>query len=64
VKNHKRVLSLKPTQFAVGILEVQEKIEEMKKLDSRQLRKFVKQTPIPVVTAPTNDFDSVLVFYA
>jgi hypothetical protein len=52
VKRRQRVLKLRPTQFAVGMLEVEEKIEMARDLDEEQLREFVEDNPIPVVVGP------------
>jgi hypothetical protein len=47
-----KVLSLRPTQFAVGMLEVDEKLEAARKLSKGELRKYVKDNPVPVVISP------------
>lgn len=52
VKKYQPTLSLKPTQFAVGLLEVEYKVAEMKKLKPKKLKKLVRDTPIPVVISP------------
>lgn len=44
-----RVLNLRPTQFAVGMLEVDEKIKLVGTLDGKALKKFVADNPVPVV---------------
>jgi hypothetical protein len=48
----KRILDLKPTQFAVGMLEVDEKIELAKKMSKKQLKAYVADNPVPVVLSP------------
>ncbi len=45
-------MSLKPTQFAVGMLEVDEKLKTHRKLSKKQLRVLVDENPIPVVRGP------------
>ena len=55
MKKYQKLLSLKPTQFAVGILEIHEKIEAFEKLSKAELRKLIKKTPIPVVVSPDKD---------
>ena len=55
IKKYQPTLSLKPTQFAVGLLEVEFKVNEMKKLKPKQLKKLIKQTPVPVVVSPWNE---------
>jgi hypothetical protein len=52
VKKYQPTLSLKPTQFAVGLLEVEYKVVEMKKLSRKKLARLVEKTPIPVVVSP------------
>ena len=54
-KKYQKVLDLKPTQFAVGILEVQEKITEFQKLKKKQLKRLVADTPIPIVISPKKE---------
>ncbi len=55
MKKSQKLLKLKPTQFAVGILEIHEKIEAFEKLSKKKLKKLVKETPIPVVVSPEKD---------
>jgi hypothetical protein len=52
VKKTKSVLKLKPTQFAVGMLEVDQKITELKSLGKKALKKYVALTRVPVVISP------------
>jgi hypothetical protein len=47
-----KVLDLKPTQFAVGMLEVDEKIEIVRGYGKKQRRDYVDENPIPVVISP------------
>ena len=49
------ILDLKPTQFAVGMLEVDEKLKEIQKLKKPELKKFVKENPVPVVLSPEGE---------
>ena len=51
MKTHK-ILDLRPTQFAVGMLEVDEKIALVKKFSPKKLKKFIQETPVPVVRSP------------
>jgi hypothetical protein len=49
------VLKLKPTQFAVGMAEIDERIDQLEKLSRRSPKKlndWLKQHPIPVVVSP------------
>jgi hypothetical protein len=48
----KRVLALRPTQFAVGMLEVDEKIEVVRKFGRKQRKAYVRDNPVPVIIAP------------
>ena len=55
MKHRQKVLDLKPTQFAIGMLEVEEKIKLVRKFTRKQLRDFVDENPIPVVVGPEGD---------
>lgn len=55
MKHRQKVLDLKPTQFAVGMLEVQEKIEIARGYGKKQLRDFVDENPVPVVIGLNGD---------
>ena len=50
-----RVLDLKPTQFAVGMLEVDEKIKQVEKFSEKERRNYVRDNPVPVVISPKGD---------
>ncbi len=52
IKKYQPTLSLKPTQFAVGLLEVEYKVSEMKRLKPKKLKKLIHETPVPVVISP------------
>jgi len=52
VHKYQPTLSLKPTQFSVGLLEVEYKVIEMVKLKKKKLQHLIKKTPIPVVVSP------------
>src|SRR4051794_32027809 len=52
VRKYQPTLSLKPTQFSVGMLEIEFKVLELKKLGRRKLDKLIRKTPIPVVISP------------
>lgn len=47
-----KVLDLKPTQFAVGMLEVDEKIKAVETFSKKERKAFVKETRVPVVKGP------------
>ncbi len=55
MKKMSKVLDLRPTQFAVGMLEVDEKIALVKTYNSKQLKQYVKENPVPVVRAPNGE---------
>jgi hypothetical protein len=55
MKNAEKILSLKPTQFAVGMLEVDEKIKIVRSFSKKELKKFIREEPVPVVKAPNGD---------
>lgn len=50
-----KILDLRPTQFAVGMLEVDEKIKEVKKYSKKELKSYIKDHPVPVVLGPQGD---------
>jgi len=52
----RKVLDLKPTQFAVGMLEVEEKIAVVRGLKKKQVHKYIDENPIPVVISPHSEF--------
>lgn len=49
------ILSLRPTQFAVGMLEVDEKIKEVSTYSPKELKKFVKENVVPVIRSHENE---------
>ncbi len=49
IKNRQKILDLRPTQFAVGMLEVDEKIQIVRDFSKKQLVHFVDETTVPVV---------------
>ena len=51
-----KILDLKPTQFAVGMLEVDEKIQMIKAYSKKELKKFVRETEVPIVISPEGDY--------
>jgi hypothetical protein len=55
MKHRQKVLNLRPTQFAVGMLEVEEKIEIVRKYRHKQIRDFIDENPVPVVIGPGGD---------
>lgn len=55
MKKYSKILDLKPTQLAVGMLEVDEKITALKKSGKKKLKKYVEETLVPVVRAPNGE---------
>jgi hypothetical protein len=55
MKHRQKVLDLRPTQFAVGMLEVQEKIEIVRGYRKKQIRDFIDENPVPVVIGPDDN---------
>jgi hypothetical protein len=49
MKKTRRVLELRPTQFAVGMMEVDEKIKIVRDFGKKKRRRFVDKTPVPVI---------------
>lgn len=52
MKNYRPVLSLRPTQFSVGLYEVAHKADTLLAMGKRKRRKFIDENPIPVVISP------------
>jgi hypothetical protein len=52
MKHRQKVLNLRPTQFAVGMLEVEEKIQIVREFSHKQIRNFIDDNPVPVVMGP------------
>lgn len=44
-----KVLELRPTQYAVGMLEIDEKIKEVTTFSKSKLKAYIKENPVPVV---------------
>ena len=55
MKRRHRVLDLRPTQFAVGMLEVEEKIAVVCAMKRKRQRAYVDDNPVPVVVGPRGD---------
>ena len=54
MKKTQPVLALKPTQFSVGILEVEAKFEFLMKMKKSDRQKFAFSKPVPVVISPVD----------
>ncbi len=50
------ILKLKPTQFAVGFLEIDTKVREWRKLGRKALHAKVAKRPVPVVISPWGEY--------
>ena len=50
-----KILTLKPTQLAIGMLEVRRKIHELKKMNAEKLLREIKDNPLKAVLAPNGD---------
>ncbi|RZA07910.1 MAG: chromosome partitioning protein ParB [Proteobacteria bacterium] len=55
MRKSEKILALHPTQFAIGMLEVDEKIAIVEKYSRGELRKWVKENPVPVVISPQGE---------
>lgn len=52
VSKYQPTLSLKPTQFSIGMREIEHKVRQLRKLGPKKLRKLVRKTRVPVVVSP------------
>ncbi|MBO9667820.1 MAG: ParB/Srx family N-terminal domain-containing protein [Bdellovibrio sp.] len=50
------ILDLKPTQIAIGMLEVEYKVKELKRMTKSKLRTEITKNPVEVVRAPNGDY--------
>ena len=48
------VLALRPTQFALGLREVESKVKKLKKMSPKQRKRFLSDRPIQVVIGPND----------
>src|SRR3954470_1242007 len=55
IKRTQPILCLKPTQFSVGVLEIEHKVVKVRRLSKKKLAKLVRSKPVPVVVAPWGD---------
>jgi hypothetical protein len=51
----RKILSLRPTQFAVGMLEIDEKIKEVEKFSKKELKDYINDNAVPVVRSPDDE---------
>jgi hypothetical protein len=50
------ILKLKPTQLALGMLEIREHVKECRSLNKNKIKTFIKDNPVQVVRAPNGDY--------
>lgn len=50
-----KVLELRPTQFAVGMLEIDAKIKIAKEFSDKELQKYIRDNVVPVVRGPDGE---------
>lgn len=55
IKTRQPILSLRPTQFSIGLLEVEYKTLELRKMTEEERARCVQKTRIPVVVSPWRD---------
>lgn len=55
----KQVLSLRPTQFALGMKEVEAKVKKLKKMTPKQRKRYLSDRPVQVVVGP-NDIHYII----
>ena len=48
----KNVLNLRPTQFALGLREVEARVKKFKKMTSKQRKRYLADRPVQVVVGP------------
>ncbi len=51
-----QILQVHPTQFSVGMIEVNEKKSEIEGMSEKKLKKFLKKHTIPTVVGPQHQF--------
>lgn len=49
------ILELRPTQFAIGMLEVDDKVKKYSKLTKQQIQRDALKHPVSIVIAPNGD---------
>jgi hypothetical protein len=52
IAKYQPTLSLKPTQFSLGLVEIEYKVKMMSEMSKHKLQKFIDKHPIPVVLSP------------
>lgn len=52
IRKYQPTLSLKPTQFSVGMKEIECRAAELRKLGSKERRRLVRKTRVPIVVSP------------
>jgi hypothetical protein len=54
-----KVLDIKPTQFTLGMIEVQEKVEKIQKMSSKDREEYLEDRPIPCIHGPQGFYYSI-----
>src|SRR5277367_5292474 len=49
MKKTRGILELRPTQFAVGMMEVDEKLNLVRKFGKKKRKRFISENPVPVI---------------
>ena len=55
----KNIFELRPTQFSIGLKEVDFKIKKMKAMSSKELEEYLETHPIPVVKHKDQDYHMI-----
>lgn len=54
-----RLLDIRPTQFTLGMLEVQEKVDKMMKMSTNQRNKYLEDRRVPCILGPQDQWYSI-----
>jgi hypothetical protein len=52
LKKYQPVLALKPTQFSVGLMEIEYKVAKLHALSAKKRRRLIARTKVPLVISP------------
>jgi len=52
VSKYQPPLALRPTQYSVGMKEIEHEARKLRKLESKKLRNVIRKTKVPVVVSP------------
>lgn len=59
VRSKQSLLSLRPTQFSIGMLEIEARVKELKSLGSKALKSRIHKEIIPVIVSPWRDLYAI-----